>query len=75
MIDEDCRKNAQLFEEAFYKRKNLNPNAYGIHAQEPVSKVTVPDNIDPVLLQKVLSNPEMAVLVNALAASMEKREE
>lgn len=73
IIDEDRRKNAELFEEAFYKRKNLNPNAYGIYSQEPTPpKVTVPDNIDPVLLQKVLSNPEMAALVNALAASMER---
>ena len=74
IIDEDRRKNAALFEEAFYKRKNLNPNVYGIHAQEPAPpKVTVPDNIDPVLLQKVLSNPEMAALVSALARSMEKQ--
>ena len=73
IIDEDRRKNAELFEEAFYKRKNLNPNAYGIYSQEfAPPKVTVPENIDPVLLQKVLSNPEMAALVNALAASMEK---
>ena len=75
IIDEDRRKNAELFEEAFYKRKNLNPNLYGIYSQEPeASKVTVPENIDPVLLQKVLSNPEMAALVNALAASMERNE-
>ena len=73
IIDEDRRKNAELFEEAFYKRKNLNPNLYGIYPKEPETpKVTVPENIDPVLLQKVLSNPEMAALVNALAASMEK---
>ena len=52
IIDEDRRKNAELFEEAFYKRKNLNPNVYGIHSQEPAPpKVTVPENIDPVLLQ------------------------
>ena len=56
--------------------KNLNPNVYGIHSQEPAPpKVTVPENIDPVLLQKVLSNPEMAALVSALAATMEKQEE
>jgi hypothetical protein len=66
----------ELFEEAFYKRKNLNPNVYGIHSQEPAPpKVTVPENIDPVLLQKVLSDPEMAALVSALAATMEKQEE
>ena len=54
IIDEDRRKNAELFEEAFYKRKNLNPNVYGIHSQEPAPpKVTVPENIDPVLLQNV----------------------
>ena len=75
IIDEDRRKNAELFEEAFYKRKNLNPNVYGIHSQELAPpKVIVPENIDPVLLQKVLSNPEMAALVNALARSMEKPE-
>ena len=76
IIDEDRRKNAELFEEAFYKRKNLNPNVYGIYSQEPEApKVKVPESIDPVLLQKVLSNPEMAALVSALAQSMEKQKE
>ena len=76
IIDEDRRKNAELFEEAFYKRKNMNPNVYGIYGREPEApKVTVPENIDPVLLQKVLSNPEMAALVSALAQSMEKQKE
>ena len=70
IIDEDRRKNAQLFEEAFYGRKNLNPQ---LHREEEEGKtVTVPEGMDPNLLQQVLSNPEMTALLAALAKSLGK---
>ena len=70
IIDEDRRKNAQLFEEAFYGGKNLDPQ---LHKEEEEGKtVTVPEGVDANLLQQVLSNPEMAALLTALAKSMGK---
>ena len=77
IIDEDRRKNTELFEEAFYKKKNLNPDmngqSNGGNSQEaPAHIVTVPETIDPVVLQKALLDPEMAALIKALAAGMEK---
>lgn len=68
IIDEDRKRNAELFEEAFYGKKNLNPQM----ADTPMEKtVAVPEGIDPELLTKVLSNPEMAALLSALAKSMQ----
>ena len=70
IIDEDRRKNAQLFEEAFYGGKNLDPQ---LHKEEEERKtLTVPEGVDANLLQQVLSNPEMAALLTALAKSMGK---
>jgi len=70
IIDEDRRKNAQLFEEAFYGGKNLDPQ---LHKEEEEGKtLTVPEGVDANLLQQVLSNPEMAALLTALAKSIGK---
>ena len=54
ILDDDRRKNAELFEEAFYEKKNA----------------TVADEVDPELLAKVLANPEMRALLNSLAKTM-----
>ena len=68
IIDEDRRKNAQLLENAFYNKENLNPD---IHAQkEEENKIAVPDGVDAELLMKVLSNPEMAALLTSLAKTI-----
>lgn len=68
IIDEDRRKNAQLLEDAFYNKENLNPD---IHAQkEEENKIAVPDGVDAELLMKVLSNPEMAALLTSLAKTI-----
>ena len=64
ILDEDRRKNAQMFEEAFYGKKNLDPQ---IHGSEEEKALKLPDGIDPELLMKVLSNPEMRALLEALA--------
>ena len=64
---EDRKKNAQLFEEAFYGKKDLDPQ---LHAQEEERKVAVPEGIDPGVLAKVLANPETAALRASLAKTM-----
>lgn len=69
IIDEDRRKNAALFEDAFYGKKNLNPQ---IDGSEGAKTVNVPDGIDAEVLAKVLGNPEMVALLSSLAKSMQK---
>ena len=67
IIDEDRKKNAERFEEAFYGKKNLNPQM----TEDPREKIiVVPEGVDSELLTKVLNNPEMAALLSALAKSM-----
>ena len=61
------RKNAELFEEAFYEKKNLDPQ---MHVQQENNNATVADEVDPELLAKVLANPEMRALLNLLAKTM-----
>lgn len=60
--------NATLLEDSFYNRKNLNPQ---IHDTEKRTMMEVPEGVDAELLAKVLSNPEMAVLLTSLAKSMQ----
>ena len=66
VIQKDC--NAQLFENAFYSGKgadSIEPQA------EPVNKApAAAPGVDPALLAKVLSNPEMAALLTTLAKSL-----
>ncbi|BFK09756.1 hypothetical protein F120042H4_26860 [Faecalimonas umbilicata] len=67
IIDEDRRKNAELFEQAFYEKKNLNPQLREI---QTVPTTAIPEGVDPELLMKVLANPEMAALLTSLAKTM-----
>ena len=64
ILDEDRRKNAELMENAFYNKGNLNPQ------DEGNSTITVPDGVDAELLMKVLGNPEMAALLTSLAKTI-----
>ena len=70
IIDDDRRKNAELFEEAFYEKKDLDPS---MHAHAAGKTVEFPTDVDAELLAKVLSNPEMAALLSTLAKSLEKK--
>ena len=54
ILDDDRRKNAELFEEAFYEKKNLDPQ---MHVQQGNNNAPVVDEVDPELLAKVLANP------------------
>ena len=56
IIDDDRRKNAELFEEAFYEKKDLYPS---MHAHAAGKTAELPTDVDAELLTKVLSNPEM----------------
>ena len=67
ILDDDRRKNAELFEEAFYEKKNLNPQ---MHVQQEKNDSATTEDIDPELLAKVLANPEMRALLNSLAKTM-----
>ena len=49
-------KNAELFEQAFYEKKNMDPS---MHAHVAGKTVELPTDVDAELLAKVLSNPEM----------------
>lgn len=72
IIDEDRRHNAELFEEAFYGKKNLDPKIHeGEKAIGTVANMaTLPEGINADLLAKVLSNPEMAALLTVLLKSV-----
>ena len=73
IMDDDRKKNAALLEEAFYARKDLNPemrNAAGNAMEGKVVKV--PEGVDAEMLAKVMANPEMAALLASLAKAMEK---
>ena len=68
ILDEDRKRNAELFEEAFYRKKNLNPQMMDAG---PEKMITVPDGVDAETLMKVLGNPEMVALLSSLAKSLE----
>ena len=70
IIDDDRRKNAELFEEAFYEKKDLDPS---MHAHAAGKTVELPTDVDAELLAKVLSNLEMSALLSTLAKSLEKK--
>ena len=65
ILDEDRKKNAQLIEDAFYKKENLNLDMKRTDTGK--KKIEVPDGIDAEALMKVLNNPEMAALLAGLA--------
>ena len=68
IIDEDRRHNAELFEEAFYGKKNLDPK---IHESQGENMVALPEGVNADLLAKVLANPEMAALLTSLAKAID----
>ena len=65
ILDEHRKKNAQLIEDAFYKKENLNPDMK--RPDTGKKKIKVPDGIDAEALMKVLNNPEMAAMLAGLA--------
>lgn len=43
ILDDDRRKNAELFEKAFYEKKELEPD---IHQKMPENTMQVPEGVD-----------------------------
>ena len=68
IIDDDRRKNAAMFEDAFFKKQDLKPTLKKNDAGNTVMEV--PEGVDADLLAKVLSNPEMAALLTSIAKTM-----
>ena len=68
ILDEDRRKNAELMENAFYNKGNLNPQMK--NQDEGNSTITVPDGVDAGVLVEGLGNPEMAALLTSLAKTI-----
>ena len=71
IMDDDRKKNAALLEEAFYARKDLNPEMRNTAGNAMEGKVVkVPEGVDAEMLAKVMANPEMAALLASLAKTM-----
>lgn len=70
ILDDDRRANAALIEEAFYRGKNLVPGEGNAGQEKGASTEQQQSALDPELLAKILSNPEMAALINALAKNL-----
>ena len=73
ILDEDRKRNAELFEEVFYQKKETDPipaNNFLLSSSGNKNTVEVPEGVDMTMLQKVLANPEMAALLSALIKGM-----
>lgn len=68
IIDDDRRRNAEMFEDAFYGKQDLDPQLRKGESGENI--MTVPEGVDAELLAKVLANPEMTALLTSLAKTM-----
>lgn len=73
ILDEDRKKNAQLMENDFYNKENLNPDIHGASGTQNNNNnnmISVQEGVDADMLMKVLENLEMAALLTSLAKSM-----
>lgn len=69
ILDDDRKANAALIEKAFYSGKDLTPGEKK-EVPETDGAGEQPPALDPELLAKILANPEMAALLNALAKGL-----
>ena len=67
ILDDDRRMNAQLFEDAFYSRKEADPSA---PAKSLASEEQKASDMDTLI--RLLSNPETAGLLKQLVKAMDK---
>lgn len=70
ILDEDRKTNAALIEEAFYSGKDLTPGEKRAAPEKDAEAGQQQATLDPELLAKLLSNPELAALLNTLAKSL-----
>lgn len=68
ILDDDRKNNAALFEKAFYSGKGSD--SIEAPAETGSEAKAAPSGVDPDLLAKILSNPEMAALLTTLAKSL-----
>ena len=61
ILDDDRKNNAQLFQKAFYDKKDT---------KQPKPSIQLPEGISPETLAKMLASPEIAALLGALAKNM-----
>ena len=72
ILDEDRKKNAEPFEEAFYKKRDANPQMdQQTEYKKEKTVIEIPEGIDTEMIKKILENPEMMVLLSALAKKVE----
>ena len=70
IIDDDRRKNAEKFEEAFYKDKNANPD---MNKNNVENVMKLPEGLDSETLLKVLADPEMAKIIKEAAKKINEK--
>ena len=75
IIDSDRKKNAELFEKAFYQTHTAEPQLLRktnqtATQQTEQDKITVPSGVDPEMIAKILQNPEMLALLTAMAKAL-----
>ena len=68
ILDDDRKNNAALFEKAFYSGKGSDSIESPTETESEAK--AAPSGVDPDLLAKILSNPEMAALLTSLAKSL-----
>lgn len=70
ILDEDRKTNAALIEEAFYSGKDLTPGGKKAATEKDAETGQKQATLDPELLAKMLSNPELVALLNTLVKSL-----
>lgn len=66
ILDDDRKKNAELFEDAFYGKKETDPQ---MDRKKPENTLKVPEGVDAELIAKMLSNPDVVNLITAIMKS------
>ena len=66
ILDDDRKANAELFENAFYSGKVTETST----VPETADPEPEASGVDPALVMKLLSNPEMASLLKTLAQNL-----
>ena len=77
ILDSDRKKNAQLFEDAFYQTHTAEPQTFRQGAAggkemegQNTPQIPIPDGVDLELLAKILTNPEMLTLLTSMAKAL-----
>ena len=68
IIDEDRRRNAELFEQAFYEKKIPDPR---MRETSKIGEGELLSDVDADLIAKVLAKPELKALLVSLARAIE----